>query len=136
VLTAAHCFCVADRGGVCRWNDQKKGDRLEGGHYAWVGGSRGSSVAYNVTGVVTVISPGYSSDYRCRPPTRRGLCSLRKLNEPIYERNFPEAVYRAAKVTIHPNYVRNIRDQADIALVTKNDKQSTCSDQAGQEHKV
>ena len=40
------------------------GERLPGGHSTWTGGSRGSRVNYAVAEVVTVISPGYSKDYR------------------------------------------------------------------------
>jgi len=106
VLSAAHCFCVERMGAECTWNDQVQEQELPGGHFQWGGGSRGSRVEYNVSSVVTVISPGYSTDY-----------SLSKIRTTTYAKTYPGAVYTAIEVIIHPDYVKDKRDQADIALI-------------------
>ena len=62
------------------WKTQVQQNELKGGHFKWGGGSRGSKwedwlvvissllifvrVDYNVSSAVTVISPGFGSDYR------------------------------------------------------------------------
>ena len=48
----------------CIFNDARRGPELESGHYTWVNSTQETRIDYDPSEFVSVVTPGYYSDYR------------------------------------------------------------------------
>ena len=65
VISAAHCYCSKIIPEMkCIFNDARRGPELESGHYTWVNSTQETRIDYDPSEFVSVVTPGYYSDYR------------------------------------------------------------------------
>jgi len=107
ILTSADCICNEYVPGAnCVWNDGVKSDELlPNGQPAYLPGSQVSRVDYNFHEFVQIVLPGNLRDFRLNNIRMLELCEERS------------KTYRTQAVTIHPEYVRPSRPQANLCLI-------------------
>jgi len=106
ILTSASCICNENVPGAdCVWSDAKEsGELYENGQPKYFPASRSSRVDYNFHQFLQIVIPGLMRDFRL------SNIRLAELSEEI-------VTFRTVEATIHPEFVRLKRPEADLCII-------------------